>query len=212
MVAPTARKRAQRRRRPVQDRGHATVEVILEAAAQILARKGEAATTTNAVAARAGVSIGTLYQYFADRDALVAELVRRHVARMQAVLTAALTELPELPLTDAIDRLVAAIVAAHRVSPRLHQALHRSLARGPAEAVDAFEEALEATVTQVLTTRGELGLAAPGLTAIVLVRALGGLIRTTLRREPERIDDPELAAAMRAMILGTLDRSRHGAA
>ena len=211
MAAPARKKPVKRRRSPIQSRGQATVDVIVEAAAQILARQGPAAATTNAVAARAGVSIGTLYQYFADREALLVEIGRRHVAEMQAVLAGALAGIDGLDLPAAVDRLVAAIVASHRVSPRLHQALHQSLARDHLDTIDAFEVAVEAMVRQALAARPELDLAAPELTATVLVRGLGGLIRTTIRREPERLDDPALALAMRAMILGTLAGSRRDA-
>jgi AcrR family transcriptional regulator len=209
MAAPARKKPVKRRRSPIQSRGQVTVDAIVEAAAQILAKKGPAAATTNAVAARAGVSIGTLYQYFADREALLREIGRRHVAEMQAVLAGALTGIDGLALPAAVDRLVSAIVAMHRVAPRLHQALHQSLARDHLDTIDAFEVAVEAMVASALVGRGDdLDLPHPELTATVLVRGLGGLIRTTLRREPERLDDPALALAMRAMILGTLGESR----
>jgi len=208
MVAPARKTRPQPRRSPVQGRAQQTVEAIVKAAAQILAQHGPDAATTNAIAARAGVSIGSLYQYFADRDALITELVRRHVGEMQVVLSTALEGLGDRPLPGAIEQLVAAIVAAHRVSPRLHQALHQSLARSRLDAIDRFEGGLETMVARALATREELEIADPGLTATVLVRALGGLIRTTLRCEPGRLDEPAFAAAMTGMILGTLERSR----
>jgi AcrR family transcriptional regulator len=65
-----------KRRTPRQTRSAETVASIVEAAAQILEKGGLAAFTTNAVAERAGVSIGTLYQYFADKNALVMALAR----------------------------------------------------------------------------------------------------------------------------------------
>lgn len=208
MPGPARKTRPQPRRSPVQGRAQQTVEAIVKAAAQILARHGPEAATTNAIAARAGVSIGSLYQYFADREALITELVRRHVGEMQVVLSSALEGLGDRPLPAAIEQLVAAIVAAHRVAPRLHQALHQSLTRSRLDAIDRFEGGLETMVARALAAREELEIADPGLTATVLVRALGGLIRTTLRFEPERIDDPAFAAAMTGMILGTLERSR----
>ena len=67
------------RRRPRQARSRATWEAIVEAAAQILERRGPAGFNTNEVAARAGVSIGTLYQYFADKHALLAAAARREL-------------------------------------------------------------------------------------------------------------------------------------
>lgn len=67
------------RRRPRQARSRATWEAIVEAAAQILERRGPAGFNTNEVAERAGVSIGTLYQYFADKHALLAAAARREL-------------------------------------------------------------------------------------------------------------------------------------
>lgn len=208
MAAPARKTRPQPRRSPVQGRAQVTVEAILKAAAQILARKGPEAATTNAIAARAGVSIGSLYQYFADREALIDELVRRHVAEMQAVLTRALAGIAEQPLPAAIEQLVTAILAAHQVAPRLHQALHLSLARGHLDTIDQFEVQLETLVAAALAGRSELAIADPALTAVLLVRSLGGMIRTTLRREPDRVGDPALVPAMTGMILGTLERAR----
>ena len=67
------------RRRPRQARSRATWEAIVEAAAQILERRGPAGFNTNEVAERAGVSIGTLYQYFADKHAILAAAARREL-------------------------------------------------------------------------------------------------------------------------------------
>ena len=211
---PTAARktRPQPRRSPVQGRAQVTVDAILKAAAQILARQGPDAATTNAIAARAGVSIGSLYQYFAGRDALIQELVRRHIAEMQAVLTRALAGIGAQPLPAAIEQLVVAILAAHKVAPRLHQALHQSLALGHLDVIDQFEVQLETLVAEALAGRAELAIADPELTAVLLVRSLGGMIRTTLRRDTDRVGDPALVAAMTGMILGTLERARRGPA
>lgn len=204
MPSPARKKRPPPRRRPIQGRAQHTVEAILKAAAQILERHGAEAATTNAIAERAGVSIGSLYQYFADREALIDELVRRHVAAMQTVLGDALAGIRTRPLPEAIAQLVAAIVAAHRVSPRLHQALHQSTAHRAHAAIDRFEAGLELLVAAALREQTELRIAAPDLLASALVQALGGLVRTTLRRHPERLDDPAMSAAMIGMILGAI--------
>ncbi len=71
--------RKPQRRRPRQARSHATLDAILEAAAQILERRGVGGFTTNHVAERAGVSIGTLYQYFADKEAVLLAALRREL-------------------------------------------------------------------------------------------------------------------------------------
>jgi len=65
------------RKRPTQARAHRTVDLILEAAAQILAHEGEEELTTNRIAERAGFSIGTLYQYFPNRESVLDALIER---------------------------------------------------------------------------------------------------------------------------------------
>lgn len=207
MPSPARKKRPQRRRSPIQGRAQETVEAILKAAAQILERHGSEAATTNAIAARAGVSIGSLYQYFSDRDALIDELVRRHVTAMQLVLAEALAGIGVRPLPEAVAQLVAAIVAAHRVAPRLHQALHQSTAHRAHAGIDRFESDLERLVADAMRGQSELRLAQPDLLAAALVQALGALVRTTLRRTPERLDDPAMSAAMIGMILGALEHA-----
>ncbi len=204
MAKVTPKKPAVRRRSPTQQRSQTTVEAIVTAAAQILERDGTAAMTTNAIAVRAGVSIGTLYQYFANRDALLAALVVRHTAAMRSVIAEPLATLADLPLPTIVERLVAAIIAAHQVAPRLHHALQTTVTPQTQATIYAFEAELEQMVAVALRVQRGLHLADPQLIASVLVRALGGLVRTTLQRDPLRFHDPALAAAMQAMILGTL--------
>lgn len=66
------------RKVPVQDRSKRTVQAILQAASQVLVRSGYENTTTGSIAERAGVSIGTLYQYFPNKELLVASVIEDH--------------------------------------------------------------------------------------------------------------------------------------
>jgi AcrR family transcriptional regulator len=75
-MTKSAKKAAQKpRRTPAQSRSAETVAVILEAAARVLELRGLDGFNTNSVAERAGVSIGSLYQYFRNKDALLASLI-----------------------------------------------------------------------------------------------------------------------------------------
>lgn len=210
-VAKTRTKTASKgRRSPVQGRSQATVDAVLAAAAQILARHGPEAATTNAIAERAGVSIGTLYQYFADKDALIDVLATRHIEEMEAVLFGALADAgaDERGLIDGAERLVAAILAAHKVDPRLHHALHQVLPRKKMSTIDRLEMRMEETVTAVLQAREGLTAAAAERTAVMLVRGLGGMIRTTMRRDPGRLDDPRLGQVMARLIIDCVNAAR----
>ena len=131
------------RKSPSQARARATYEAIVEAAARILETDGPAGFNTNAVAARAGVSVGSLYQYFPHKQALVAELSGRAARR----LLAALTEAVETPSTAGLEadvrRLARAAIAWQGERPALERALDQleegldldSDARGTTEAI-----------------------------------------------------------------------------
>jgi AcrR family transcriptional regulator len=105
----TPKPSSNQRRSPRQARSRATCEAIAEAAAQILERGGAAALTTTAVAERAGVSIGTLYQYFPDKQAIVLAAARRELADADlAKRPAALVQ----ALIAALERITGLGVAA----------------------------------------------------------------------------------------------------
>lgn len=110
------------RKRPRQDRSRFTVDAILEAAADILVRGGYEQLTTNRIADRAGVNIASLYQYFPGKDAIVAELRRRHGAAERAAAREALVLRQGQSLETNLRALIARGVAAHAVAPALHRA------------------------------------------------------------------------------------------
>lgn len=81
IVKRKARRASKGTRTAKQERSRATVDAILQAGAEVLRREGWKGFGTNAVAARAGVSIGSLYEYFKDKQAIVDEIIERHVAQ-----------------------------------------------------------------------------------------------------------------------------------
>ena len=115
------------RKQPSQERSRFTVEAILEAAADILVREGFARLTTNRIADRAGVNIASLYQYFPGKDAIVAELRRRHGAAERAAAREALVLRRDAGLEPTLRALISRGVAAHAVAPALHRAFAEHL-------------------------------------------------------------------------------------
>ncbi len=111
------------RRRPVQRRAQQTVEAILDAVIRILKRDGFEAVTTNHIAEVAGVSIGSLYQYFPDKRAIFAALHRRHVGEIDRGIQTALIENAAASLEDLVRALVDAMIDAHTSDPGLHELL-----------------------------------------------------------------------------------------
>jgi AcrR family transcriptional regulator len=105
------------RRTPVQRRSRERVERILSAAEQLVVTSGVDALSTREVAAQADIPVATLYQYFADRDAIIAALIERHVSSMDARIAAALSELSSYSVRSVIETTVAAYRAAYRDRP-----------------------------------------------------------------------------------------------
>jgi AcrR family transcriptional regulator len=104
-----------------QKRSQVTVEALLDATARVLTREGYDRASTNRIAATAGVSVGSLYQYFPNKEALVAALVARHNREMLQLLRDALKQVASLDLASAMRELVRATVDAHLVDPALHR-------------------------------------------------------------------------------------------
>jgi AcrR family transcriptional regulator len=145
------------RKAPRQERSRLTVEALLDAAAQVFERHGYAAGTTNRIAERAGVSIGSLYQYYPNKDAILVALVQRHldegVAAAGPVLTALVADPP--PVDVGMRRLLEAMVALHRDRPKLHRVLFEEAPRPPAlrRRLEALEEAVTDSVAAYLRAR-----------------------------------------------------------
>src|SRR5215510_5098878 len=94
------------RKQPRQRRSKETVEAILEAAARILVRHGYDGANTNRIAAAAGVSVGSLYQYFPNKESLVAALAAERTGRISAILEARMAQVAHAPLADAVREVI----------------------------------------------------------------------------------------------------------
>lgn len=111
------------RKRPRQARSVATFEAILEAAARILESLGFAGFNTNAVAELAGVSIGSLYQYFPSKDALIVELIRRERAELSKRIVEAIQEHEATDLKEKLKLIIQAAVKHQLSRPQLARTL-----------------------------------------------------------------------------------------
>jgi AcrR family transcriptional regulator len=116
-----AKRRFSPRKTPRQERSRATVEALLEATADILVRDGYAKLTTNRIAERAGVNIASLYQYFPGKDAIVAELRRRHGSELRGEVRKVLTERGDQSFDNTLRTLVSVGVSGHARSPGLQR-------------------------------------------------------------------------------------------
>ena len=122
-----------------QKRSRATVDALVEATARILVQEGFDKASTNRIAEVAGVSVGSLYQYFPSKEALVAAVIERHQQEIMQTVRGELAEVMAQPVEKAVRKLVAVAVKAHRVDPKLHRVLAEQIPRvGKLEKVETF--------------------------------------------------------------------------
>lgn len=147
-------------RKPQQRRARQTVEAILDAVVKILKREGVQAVTTNRIAWVAGVSIGSLYQYFPDKRAIFVALHQRHIEQIDRLVETTLVENAESSLDEFIRAMVEAMVDAHVKDPELYQALFTEVPHRAEDTKDfsvrlhgAFRLAIAARARELKTRR-----------------------------------------------------------
>ena len=111
------------RRRPKQHRARQTVEAVLDAVVRLLKRDGSKAITTNRIAEVAGVSIGSVYQYFPDKRAIFTALHQRHVDQIDRMVQTKLVEHATSSIEELVRAMVEAMVEAHAIDPELYELL-----------------------------------------------------------------------------------------
>jgi AcrR family transcriptional regulator len=119
----SVRSKSRRRRRPQQRRARQTVEAVLDAVIRILKREGFDAITTNRIAEVAGVSIGSVYQYFADKRSIFVMLHSRHISEIDRLVENKLLEHAASSPDQLVRAMVEAMVEAHAADPDLHELL-----------------------------------------------------------------------------------------
>jgi AcrR family transcriptional regulator len=134
------------RKNASQARSRATVDALVEATARILVRDGFEKTSTNRIAEAAGVSVGSLYQYFPSKEALVAAVIHRHQEEIMAVVRTALCEIADMPVEQAVRRLVTVAIEAHRINPNLHRVLAEQIPRAGKLDVEAYSREIHSLV------------------------------------------------------------------
>jgi AcrR family transcriptional regulator len=173
----------QPRRIPRSPLGAATVDAILTAVEQILERDGVERLTTNHVAELAGVSIGSLYQYFPNKQSLLGALQDRYAedtfARVRAALHGAQTE----SIRAVIARVGAALLATRQDQRPIHRWLidSRTAAGGWERYRHSVDQHVE-LIAEFLETRSDVEFAEPRLAAFVIVHAMEGLVEAVSER------------------------------
>ena len=157
------------RKVPKQGRSKATVDAILDATAHILIKDGYEHASTNRIAEKAGVSIGSLYQYFPNKQALVSALNTRLGEKEMLGIQRKFQDISEVPVDLAVRELVQAFVDSHRVSPKLHKVLVEQVPRvGDAKKINEIDEEIRRMMRDYLGSK-ELGLSDHKIDIIVFV-------------------------------------------
>lgn len=159
------------RKTPSQRRSRKTFDAILDAAARVFSERGFAAGTTNHIAAEAGVSIGSLYQYFPNKNAILIALLERHLADAEKSYEEILVRAAEGGLSprEVIRELLGLMISESLIDPRLHKVLLEASLRSPA----------------ILDQGGEI------------VEEMAGKVEEILRASPGvRVRDPKLASRL----------------
>jgi AcrR family transcriptional regulator len=174
-----------------QERSRRTVDALLEAIARVLMKEGYDRASTNRIAEVAGVSIGSLYQYFPSKEALVAAVIDRHTQQVSQVMRNAVVKVAARPIEVAAREFVSVAIDAHRVNPKLHGVLAEQTPRiGRLENVEAIGREAYALVRGYLEAhRDEIDVADPDLAAFVCVTAVEALTHAAVLRRPDLLTD-----------------------
>jgi AcrR family transcriptional regulator len=187
------KKNTEPRRKPVQGRSRVTVERVLAAAAEVIEEGGIAAGTTDRIAEGAGVSVGTLYQYFPSKEAILAALLDAELAqgtrRLQAWVGSALANRPRL--RDALSDLVIDVLAQRAVRPGLRSLLLEEAVRNPTlrERVQAAEAEAGRTLAGWLAGVPGVRRAEPERGAYFMIHTIRALAhRYEAHRDEDRLE------------------------
>ena len=195
-----------KRREPRQDRAKLTAAAILKAATEVIDDVGWARASTNRIAERAGVSIGSLYQYFADKEAILAKLIEQHHEAVDEVLLAAAARQyndPPEAIGEAIRELFQALIGLHREDPVLTRVLASDVPRQRAVKAHGGEsERFAGFLKQILEQRSDVRVRQTTAAAFILVTTAEALTRWVAHDAPASLDTDVLIEEIVVMLSG----------
>lgn len=198
------------RKRPNQSRSRALVDAVAQASLRILDEGGDEALTVARIAELSGAAVGSIYQYFPNKDAIVAMLYERVMDEESEQLLLMREKLVGLPLTLALRDILANII---RVELRLfklnqafhlryHNALHLGMWRGPYQSPAEFIEATWLPLLKIYAN--EISTQHPEVAAYLVGQGLRNVIRAMLEDMPEQLETGAALDSLVAMAMGCL--------
>ncbi|HLK39689.1 MAG TPA: TetR/AcrR family transcriptional regulator [Polyangiaceae bacterium] len=205
----TTRRGTDTRKKPRQARAQATVNAILEATVQVLEREGLEAATTTRIAEVAGVSIGTLYQYYSHRDAIIDALQEREFERALALVQSVLSDgnLERAP-RETVVAVVRGLAGLYASCPGLHRVLTvEGLRASKADRVHAFDARVIAIIRHFLSaTRVPVRRKNVEGAAFVAFQAVRATMLASLLERPPGLDEAHLVDELADLVLRYLVR------
>jgi AcrR family transcriptional regulator len=189
---------------PIQNRSKETVDAIIEAAAHVLIEDGYDAITTNRIAEVAGVSIGSLYQYFRNKEAIIVQLIERQINREIEMVSGKIDEVAQAPLREAVDQVIRLMSETYQVNPKLKRAILEQIPR-----VGMFQKVMDsrAMIQSVLTLafqgrEDDLYPFDREMGAFILVQAIDGIIQVVKSERPDYLKDKRFSLELHRLVYG----------
>ncbi|WP_199430697.1 TetR/AcrR family transcriptional regulator [Qaidamihabitans albus] len=201
--APASPEATPLRRQPVQQRSAQRVERMLDAAAELLDEVGYESLTTTLIAKRAGVAVGSLYQFFPDKRAVVQALTQRNLERFMAGVGERLGGIDHQHWWDVVDSLLDIYLRMHREVPGFSKVHFGDVV--DVRLLDDRRDnnrVIADSLTSLITSRLDLSAEQVALPITIAVQAADGLLNLAFRRNPQ--GDPDVVAETKYLIKGYL--------
>ena len=196
------------RKLPKQERSQATVSAILIATTRILTEEGYDKFNTNRVAELAGVSVGSLYQYFPNKAALLYALGEHHANEMAQLAQHHLEDLGDRSILEVLQQIIKAVLAAYAVNPKLYRILHQQVPRS-----EEMQKLDDARIEQMLHAflalhRDQLRPKNLDITVFIISRTIKALLYDAIADRPNLLKNGELEQELMRMLSSYLIASQ----
>ncbi|NUE92033.1 TetR/AcrR family transcriptional regulator [Acinetobacter seifertii] len=198
------------RKSPVQARSTATIEVLHEATIQVLLKEGIVKCNTTRIAERAGVSVGSIYQYYPNRDSLLAAVLQRHLDSVAEKIEELCLKYEKTSIRTLISALVDEIILAKLSNPEESKALYAiSGERGGLDLSKRMNDRMLAAVSNLLESASDIEFDDSQIVAEFVLGAIMGLIRRVLENQVTDKVEQVLESHLKLMVVAYLKQIGH---
>jgi AcrR family transcriptional regulator len=186
------------------------VGVLVTATARVLVKWGYDRASTNRIAEAAGVSVGSVYQYFPSKESLVAALIDSHVERQMNLFRHSLKAMDGPDLHSGVRAIVEAMLAAHSLDPRLHAVLSEQVPKvGRMKRMHEIDQQAAQLILEKLTShRPRLQPKNLELAAFMIVHGVEGILHALAVDEPGRFKTDEVVSELTSFVVNYLTRAK----